>query len=155
MERVPCEPNPRCKFYKRDGCYQNLHHLFYPRRNYTTSLEKQFRADPRNILRMCRREHEQLHYRENPPEKPSIQEMQVFVRNKDITMENIRDRGNSERRAEQIQGVVAFLGQVTGERVLPQKVYLERTGLAQDEFDTYRGYDSEGMYHDPSLRLEQ
>lgn len=69
-------------------------------------------------------------------------------------MEHIRDRGNSERRAEQIQGVVAFLGQVTGERVLPQKVHLERTGLAQDEFDAHAGYDSSGDFHDPALRLE-
>lgn len=70
-------------------------------------------------------------------------------------MEHIRDRGNSERRAEQIQGVVAFLGQVTGDRVMPQKVYLERTGLAQDEFDAHSGWDDNGSYHDPTLRLER
>lgn len=69
-------------------------------------------------------------------------------------MEHIRDRGNSERRAEQIQGVVAFLGQVTGERVLPQKVHLERTDLAQGDFDAHAGYDSLGDYHDPALRYE-
>lgn len=154
MERVPCEPDPKCKFYKRDGCYQNLHHLFFPRRNYTTPIEKQFRADPRNILRMCRAEHERLHYREPPPDKPPIQEMQVFVRNKDMTMENIRDRGNPEYRAQQIQDVVGFLGQVSTNRVMPQKMHLERTGLAQDEFDAHAGFDSEGMYHDPKLRYE-
>ena len=69
-------------------------------------------------------------------------------------MENIRDRGNSEYRAQQIQDVVGFLGQVTTNRVMPQKIHLERTGLAQDEFDAHGGYDSLGDYHDPALRLE-
>lgn len=71
-------------------------------------------------------------------------------------MEHIRDfDGRSEYRARQIQGVVAYLGQVTGQRVMPQKVYLERTDLAQSEFEAHAGYDSEGMYHDPALRLEK
>jgi len=70
-------------------------------------------------------------------------------------MEHIRDRGNSVYRAQQIQGVVDFLGQVTTQRVMPQKIHLERTGLAQDDFDAHAGYDSLGDYHDPTLRLEK
>ena len=69
-------------------------------------------------------------------------------------MEHIRDRGNSDRQAEQVQNIVAFLGQVTSHRVMPQKVHLERTGLAQDEFDYHAGFDSIGDYHDPKLRYE-
>jgi len=69
-------------------------------------------------------------------------------------MENIRDRGNSEYVARQIQDVVGFLGQVSTNRVMPQKVHIERTGLAQTEFDAHGGYDSLGDYHDPALRLE-
>ena len=68
-------------------------------------------------------------------------------------MENIRDRGNSEYRAQQIQDVVGFLGQVTTNRVMPQKIHLERTGLAQADFEAH-GWDSLGDYHDPALRLE-
>lgn len=60
-------------------------------------------------------------------------------------MENIRDRGNSEYRARQIQGVVAFLGQLTGERVMPQKTHLDIDKP---------GWDSMGDYHDPALRTE-
>lgn len=67
-------------------------------------------------------------------------------------MENIRDRGNSERTAEQIQGIVAFLGQVSGERVLPQKTHLERTDLAQAEFD--QGWDAMGDFHNPRWRID-
>lgn len=70
-------------------------------------------------------------------------------------MENIRDRGNPEYRARQIQDVVGFLGQVSTNRVMPQKIHLERTDLAQTEFDAQRGFDSLGDYHDPSLRLEK
>lgn len=60
-------------------------------------------------------------------------------------MERIRDRGNSDYRARQIQGVVAFLGQLTGERVMPQKAPIETSQL---------GWDSLGDYHDPALRTE-
>lgn len=153
MERVPCEPDPSCKFYKSKSCYQNRHHLWWPKRNYTTPLEKRLREAPEAIEVMCRANHERLHLREKPPQKPTVDEIKVILRSRNV--ENIRDRGNSERRAEQIQGVVAFLGQVTGDRVMPQKVYLERTGLAQDEFDAHGGWDDNGTYHDPTLRLER
>lgn len=139
---MPCEPNPKCKFYKKDGCYQNLHHIFYPRCWYTTPLEKKFRQDPRNIERLCRMSHEIIHLTQKPPDKPTIEEMQVFVRNKD--MENIRDRGNSLRRAEEIQHVVALLGQVSA---LP---VIERPEISQLGYTITEGWDSEGRYIHPS-----
>lgn len=61
-------------------------------------------------------------------------------------MEQIRDKSNSDRQAEQIQNVVAFLGQMTGDRVMPQRVHLD---------DDRIGWDSLGDYHDPTLRLER
>lgn len=65
-------------------------------------------------------------------------------------MEKIRDyNGRDQYRAEQIQDIVGFLGQVTTNRVLPQKTHIERTDLAQ------QGFDSLGDYHDPGLRLEK
>lgn len=139
MERVPCEPDPKCKFHRKDGCYQNLHHLFYPRRDYTTPLEKKFRIDPRNIVQLCRREHERLHHTQDIPEKPTIQEMQVFIRDK--KMERVRDYdGRSQRRAEQIQEVVGHLGQMTAKPVFSveqvpdvagRDVVIERPDAAQ------------------------
>lgn len=62
-------------------------------------------------------------------------------------MENIRDKGNPEYRAEQVKNIVSFLGQVTTQRVMPQKTYHE-------EFDDRLGWDSCGDYHDPRLRYE-
>lgn len=144
MERVSCEPNPKCKFYRNDGCYMNLHHLFYPRCDYITPLEKRFRQDGRNIVRLCRREHEILHHTQEPPEKPSVEEMQIFIRDK--TMERIRDYdGRNIRRAEQIRNVVDLLGQVSA---LP---VVERTEVSQLGYTITPGFDSEGRYITPEI----
>ncbi len=79
MERVPCEPNPECKFYKNDSCYRNRHHIWYPRNQYQTPLEKRFRNHPDNIQIMCRMAHELIHLTQEPPEKPLPEVMRLFL----------------------------------------------------------------------------
>lgn len=72
-------------------------------------------------------------------------------------MEHIRDRGNSERRAEQIQNVVGLLGQVSARPVVPDLLgrdytphpIIERTDAAQLGYTVHPGYDSEGRYITP------
>lgn len=143
MERVPCEPNPKCKFYKKDGCYKNWHHIFHPRRDYTQPHEKRYREDPRNIVRLCRMTHEIIHHTCEPPEKPSAEEMKVFVRNK--SMERIVDfDGKPRRTAESIQNVVSLLGQMSA---LP---VVERTETSQLGYTMAPGFDSEGRYITPA-----
>ncbi len=72
-------------------------------------------------------------------------------------MENIRDRGNSLRRAEEIQHVVGLLGQVSARPVCPDllgrdynpRPTVERTDAAQLGYTMYDGFDSEGRYITP------
>lgn len=72
-------------------------------------------------------------------------------------MEHIRDRGNSERRAKQIQDVVGLLGQVSARPVVPDLLgrdynpqpTVERTGVRQLGYTMHDGWDSEGNYITP------
>lgn len=58
-------------------------------------------------------------------------------------MENIRDRGNSERRAQQVQDVVGLLGQVSA---LP---VIEKPEASQLGYTMHEGWNSEGNYITP------
>lgn len=66
--------NPDCPFYY-EGCYTDTHHLFYPRRDYRTRVEKEFRELPENKEQLCRAVHNERHAMEGPPQKPSREEM--------------------------------------------------------------------------------
>lgn len=70
-------PNPRpdCKYAELGGCFSDTHHLFYPRRSYTSKTEKAFRELPDNKEQLCRAEHDELHATERPPLKPSSAEI--------------------------------------------------------------------------------
>lgn len=58
-------------------------------------------------------------------------------------MEQIRDRGNSERRAKEIQQVVGLLGQISA---LP---VVERTDASQLGYTMHEGWNAEGNYITP------
>ena len=77
MEGVVCNPTEDCKYYP--SCYQDSHHVYFPRRDYKTKIEKQFRNLPENLVEMCRLEHDNLHATQTPPEKPSRDEMLVAI----------------------------------------------------------------------------
>ena len=80
MSKEDCRtPNPECKYYETDYCLQSLHHVYWPRRNYTTPLEKRFRNLPENKELLPRCEHDELHATTEPPEKPSHAFMESVV----------------------------------------------------------------------------
>lgn len=74
MERIPCEPNPECKYFQQ-GCREDTHHTYYPSPDYTETVERMFRNLPENQVEICRVRHETLHYEEEPPRKPSNEVM--------------------------------------------------------------------------------
>lgn len=52
-----------------------VHHLFWPRRDYQSDLERRFRTLPWNKVEMPAGAHEMLHRYAQPPGKPSLEEM--------------------------------------------------------------------------------
>lgn len=77
MEGVPCTRQDECRY--APSCYQDSHHVYFPRRDYKTKIEKQFRNLPENLVEMCRNDHDNLHATQTPPEKPSRDEMLVAI----------------------------------------------------------------------------
>lgn len=76
MEYYPCKNKENCpqKEFKR-GCYEDVHHKYYPRNNYRTSIEKEFRELESNKELSCRQRHNDIHAMESPPMKPTHIEM--------------------------------------------------------------------------------
>lgn len=79
MERCP-DANESCKYWdSKHGCGFNTHHLYYPRRDYTSPVERDFRELPENKVQLCMAEHDLLHQIEQPPVKPSRDEMLLAI----------------------------------------------------------------------------
>lgn len=79
IEHCPQE-NEQCRYYDSAlGCYASIHHLYWPRRDYKTSVEKEFRNLPQNKELMCRQEHDELHVTEQTPHKPKREEMLAAI----------------------------------------------------------------------------
>lgn len=57
----------------------NVHHRWWPKRDYKTPLEKAFRELPENKVRMRVDDHRKLHATTEPPKKPSIESMRLAV----------------------------------------------------------------------------
>ena len=55
------------------------HHCWYPRRDYTTALERKFRNLPCNIVLLEDDIHRLLHEYQEPPRKPSAKEMRQAI----------------------------------------------------------------------------
>lgn len=66
-----CSPNPDCPFY--GNCFEDTHHLYYPKSDYRTKVERTFRSIHK--VEMCRWAHVELHATQEPPEKPEYEEM--------------------------------------------------------------------------------
>jgi hypothetical protein len=84
MEQVPCDPQmrdtPSCALYRKIGrCFMDVHHLYYPRRDYTTPTEKRFRELEENKVHICRDLHDTEHAVFEIPEKPDVEIMQMAV----------------------------------------------------------------------------
>jgi hypothetical protein len=56
-----------------------VHHLYWPRRDYQTELERRFRTLPWNKVAMPAAAHELLHRCAAPPRKPPVEEMLAAV----------------------------------------------------------------------------
>ncbi len=81
MSRIPCRnENPGCPYYE-SGCYEDIHHTYYPRCQYKSGVDKEFRELPQNKQYLCRQEHDELHATQLPPIKPSHTEMLAALGN--------------------------------------------------------------------------
>ncbi len=78
MSRHPCpNANEDCPLYNSEsGCYADIHHEYWPRSNYRTSLEKRFRQHFTELI--CREVHDELHSLP-PPNKPSVEQMRIAL----------------------------------------------------------------------------
>lgn len=75
MMRGECpRENVDCPLYY-EGCFTDVHHLYFPRRSYKSRVEKDFRNLPDNKEVLCRDEHNERHATELPPLKPTREEM--------------------------------------------------------------------------------
>lgn len=72
-------PEEGCKYFP--DCFADLHHPDYPRKAYTSSLEKRYRSARAAGNYLCRAEHEEIHATEPIPVKPSPDEMRAFLSN--------------------------------------------------------------------------
>ena len=72
--------SPECKYWEsKHGCRTNIHHEYYPARDYKTPVEKEFVELPQNKTEMCMAEHDERHNTERPPVKPSRDEMLLAI----------------------------------------------------------------------------
>jgi len=78
MENLPDCPKEECRYYPE--CEMDKHHTYWPRREYTTPVEKRFRNLGANVVQMCMAEHQELHFQEQPPDKPSREIMLNAIR---------------------------------------------------------------------------
>lgn len=73
MERIPCTPTEECRY--APDCYRDVHHAYWPKRRYKGGVERQFRELEVNKTDICRALHDEIHATEQPPKKPSRNEM--------------------------------------------------------------------------------
>lgn len=74
-----CGEEVECRLRDTIGCFEDVHHDYYPKRDYRTQIEKQFRELPENKQRMCRQQHNDIHATNGNPEKPSLEEMRLAI----------------------------------------------------------------------------
>lgn len=76
MDNIPCSTQEQCRLKNSKlGCRVDIHHLFYPARDYAKGVDKEFRELDENKVVMCRALHEDIHYLEDAPDKPTRTEM--------------------------------------------------------------------------------
>jgi len=80
MERRPCTNQEECRLAKLPrGCFEDVHHEVFPRRNYTGKLEKEYRELDINKVLGCRALHDEFHATHEPPPKPPGNVMRAAV----------------------------------------------------------------------------
>lgn len=79
MERYPCDPERECRLRDTIGCFEDVHHRQYPRRDYRKPVERDYRNLDDNKELTCRDRHNEIHATESPPEKPTLREMRLAI----------------------------------------------------------------------------
>lgn len=79
MARRSCpSENEGCKYFTTPGgCFSDIHHPDFPRKDYTTPLEKRYRAA--RAFQLCRLLHD-IEHLEPAPEKPTVVEMRDYFK---------------------------------------------------------------------------
>lgn len=77
MKRPCPSATEGCKY--APDCFADQHHPDWPRKDYTTSLEKRYRRERAIGNYLCRAEHDEIHATTPPPEKPTPDEMRAFL----------------------------------------------------------------------------
>lgn len=78
MERQPCPPEmrERCRVFESEGrCYEDVHHENWPRNDYKTEIEREFRELDSEKILICRALHNAIHARKRKSDKPTRNEM--------------------------------------------------------------------------------
>ena len=69
-----------CPYCGDPCCYTDRHHLYWPRNQYKTKLERTFRG--MHIVRIPRCVHNEIHATTRPPQKPSVNYMKAVIQSK-------------------------------------------------------------------------
>ena len=80
MEKRPCQNrnSEDCPVFQVKGyCFEDVHHLYYPKSNYQSGFAQKFRELPENKVEICRAEHNEIHATERPPYRPPMD----FIKN--------------------------------------------------------------------------
>lgn len=78
-EHIPCDPTIPCKYRTKGQCFEDIDHIYGPRDEYRTKLERAFRNHVLNKILRCRQDHENRHATEPFPQKPTVKEMRAFL----------------------------------------------------------------------------
>lgn len=89
MESIPCENQDVCPLRDTQrGCFEDVHHAYWPAKDYKSQLRAEFRALPDNKVRLCRNIHNTEHATQEPPEMPSNDVMREAVRLEQLKRKN-------------------------------------------------------------------
>lgn len=84
MKGLGCEYQATCPYVNSDlGCGEDRHHLYFPKNEYKTRVERVFRNLGCNVIEMCRKKHNDLHATGEKPRKPTREEMLLTIRSYD------------------------------------------------------------------------
>lgn len=80
MERLPCNPELPCPLRDTEkGCFEDVHHLYFPRKAYRKPVERAFRELDENKVKMCREWHNTDHAVFEAPDKPDLEIMKMAI----------------------------------------------------------------------------
>lgn len=83
MENRPCQNpnNENCPVFQVKGyCFEDVHHLYYPKSSYSNGFAQKFRELDENKVEICRDEHNEIHATERSPYRPSMNFIKEAIR---------------------------------------------------------------------------